>query len=82
MTGFGVQFWHGKDHIPTAADIQAAIEQAGRRWLAISGQPPTHICLPLEAKPEMLKLWTLQVVSGHSQPGVVIVGRDGESPGA
>ncbi len=87
MTGAGAQFWLDSKRYPTAsdvpvADIQAAIERAGARWRAITGQPPTHICLPPEADPAALKLWTLQVLAKRGQAGVVVVGRDGKTPGA
>jgi hypothetical protein len=69
VTGWGVQFWRSRKHIPTAADVQAAIELAGERYRAIFGMPPTHVLLPAEVGPDSLQLWTLQVATGHSHAG-------------
>ena len=76
MTGWGVQFWRGKNHIPTLAEIQAAIARAGERYRAVFGLPPTHVLLPIGVEVDSLELWTLQVAQGHSQRGVVVVGRE------
>ena len=44
-------------------DIQAAIEEAGRRYRAKFGVSPTHVSLPPQADPAGLKLWALNL--GH-----------------
>lgn len=76
MTGCGEQFWRNLKHIPTPAEIQAAIERAGERYRRIFGLPPTHVLLPAGVEIEALELWTLQVERGHAQPGCVVVGRE------
>jgi hypothetical protein len=55
-------------------DIQAAVDEAGRKYQERFGASPTHVSLPPSADLTGLKLWTLNL--GHqSGPGVVVVGR-------
>lgn len=62
-------------------DIQAAIEEAGRRYRAKFGVSPTHVSLPPQADPAGLKLWALNL--GHQAgPGMVVVGRAATNPAA
>jgi hypothetical protein len=55
-------------------DVQAAVDEAGRKYRDKFSASPTHVSLPPNADPASLKLWTLNL--GHqSGPGVVVVGR-------
>lgn len=55
-------------------DVQAAIEAAGKAYKVRYGLPATHVALPKDVDPSILKLWNLNLAH-HSGPGVVILGR-------
>ncbi len=55
-------------------NIQAAIEEAGRRYRDRFGASPTHVSLPPGVDPAGVKLWTMNL-GHHAAPGVVVVGR-------
>ena len=67
----------------TLADIQAAVDAAGKSYRERFGLPPTHVALPPGLDPKGVQLYTLGL-GCETGPGMVIVGRlaeDDPEPG-